>query len=103
LTQVFLPKDAALLELRPEVLTFQTRQCILPCTLVSFILVLEGRPLPLQAPAAACLVVDKDRHGYLYHSRVSLTDLPEPDRQLIGLFIGKGRGSPGLQPSPLPR
>jgi hypothetical protein len=101
LTTVALPKDALLVELRPEVLTFETRQCILPGTLVSFNLVMEGRPLRLECPTTACLVVGKDRSGYLYESRVSLADLSEADRQLIVLFIGKGRGSPTLTPAPL--
>ena len=91
-----LPKDAALVELRPESLTFQTRECLLPGTLVAFGLVMEGRLLPLEAPAEACLVVDRDRTGYLFHSRLSLRGLSEPDRSLVALFIAKGRGRPGL-------
>ncbi len=101
MTTVSLPKDAILVELRPETLTFETRQCLLPGTLVSFNLVMEGRPLRLECPTAACLVLSKDRSGYLYESRVSLVSLPEADRQLITLFIGKGRGSPSLTPAPL--
>jgi hypothetical protein len=101
LTTVSLPKDAILVELRPEGLTFETRQVLLPGTLVSFNLVMEGRPLRLECPTTACLVVGKDRSGYLYESRISLTSLPEADRQLIALFIGKGRGSPTLTPAPL--
>jgi hypothetical protein len=91
-----LPKDAAIVELRPESLTFQTRDCVLPGTTVAFGLVMEGRSLPLEAPAEACLVVDRDRHGYLFHSRLSFAGLAEPDRSLIALFIAKGRGSPKL-------
>jgi hypothetical protein len=100
---VALPKDAALVELRPESLTFQTRECVLPGTRLAFALVMEGRPLPLEAPAEACLVVDRDRSGYLFHSRLSLTALSEPDRSLIALFIAKGRGSPGLVARVSPR
>lgn len=95
-----LPRDAALLELRPEALTFATRKVLLPGTLVSFGLVMEGRSLPLEAAVAACLVVGKDRQGFLYHSRLSLEDLARPDRRLIELFIGKGRGAPQLAPPP---
>ena len=91
------------MELRPDALTFETRQCLLPGTMVSFTLVMEGQPLVLRAPTSACLVTDKDRLGYVYHSRVSLTGLPEGDRHLIALFIDKGRGSPQLIPAPLPR
>lgn len=101
MTTVPLPKDAILVELRPDMLTFETRQCLLPGTWVSFNLVMEGRPLRLEGPAAACLVMSKDRLGYAYHSRVSLAELPEADRHLIALFIGKGRGSPGLTPATL--
>ena len=93
---VHLPKDAAIVELRPESLTFQTRDCLLPGTTVAFGLVMEGRTLPLEAPAEACLVVDRDRHGYLFHSRLSLAGLAESDRSLIALFIAKGRGAPSL-------
>ena len=57
--RVALPKDAALVELRPESLTFQTRECVLPGTRLAFALVMEGRLLPLEAPAEACLVVDR--------------------------------------------
>ena len=93
-----LPKDSVLFELRPEALTVQTRQCLLPGTIVRFRLLMEGRPLSLQAPVIACLVIDKDRTGYLFHVRLSLERLPEPDRHLIALFIEKGRGRPGLEP-----
>ena len=95
-----LPRDAALVELRPEALTFATREVLLPGTVVSFGLVMEGRPLPLEAAVTACLVVGQDRKGFLYHSRVSLEDVSQPDRRLIELFIGKGRGAPELAPPP---
>jgi len=98
-----LPKDSLFVELQPETLTFETRDCLLPGTLVAFSLVLEGHSLPLQAPVAECLVVDKDKAGFLYQARVSLAALPGSDRQLIALFILKGRGSVGLIPVPVGR
>ena len=94
-----LPRDATLVELRAEALTFQTRECLLPGTAVSLVLRLEGRPLPLQAPVGACLVMEKDRSGYTFHCRLDLTALPGPDQHLIALFIAKGRGSPELAPA----
>ena len=90
------PKDAVLVELTPESLTFQTRECLLPGTRVAFGLVMEGRALPLEAPVEACLVVSRDRHGYVFHSRLSLSKLADADRSLIALFIAKGRGAPGI-------
>jgi len=98
-----LPKDSLFVELQPEVLTFETRECLLPGTQVAFSLVMEGQPLPLQAAVAECLVVDKDKNGFLYQARVSLASVPAPDRQLIALFIHKGRGSVGLRPVPAVR
>lgn len=98
-----LPADARFLELRPEALLFETRVCLLAGTLVSFTLVLEGQPLALQAPVEALLVADRDRTGYLFHCRVGLLELAGTDRHLIGLFIGKGRGSPGLVPTEPPK
>jgi hypothetical protein len=100
---VSLPKDALFVELQPEVLTFETRECLLPGTQVAFSLVMEGQPLPLQAPVSECLVVDKDKSGFLYQARVSLATVSESDRQLIALFILKGRGSVGLRPVPAAR
>jgi len=100
---VSLPKDSLFVELHPETLTFETRECLLPGTQVAFSLVMEGQPLPLQAPVAECLVVDKDRNGFLYQARVSLLGLQGSDRQLIALFILKGRGSVGLRPVPVSR
>jgi hypothetical protein len=91
-----LPKDSLFVELQPEVLTFETRECLLPGTQVAFSLVLEGHALPLQAPVSECLVVDKDK-GRLLTSRASPSPgLPGADRQLIALFILKGRGGVGL-------
>ena len=92
-----LPRDATLVELRPDALTFRTRECVLPGTPVDLVLRLEGQPLAIQAPVDACLVVEKDRSGYVFHCRLDLGALPAPDRQLVSLFIGKGRGSPALE------
>ena len=93
-----LPRDATLVELRPDALTFRTRDCVLPGTRVDFVLRLEGQPLALEAPVDACLVVEKDRSGHVYHCRLDLNALPGPDRQIVALFISKGRGSPELSP-----
>jgi hypothetical protein len=100
---VSLPKDSLFVELQPAVLTFETRECLLPGTQVAFSLVMEGQPLPLQAPVSECLVVDRDKAGFLYQARVSLATVSESDRQLIALFILKGRGSVGLRPVPAGR
>ena len=97
---VALPKDAHFVELRPDALTFQTRECLLPGTRVRFQLVMEGRPWSLQAPVDACMVVEKERSGYLFHVRLSLDSLSEPDRHLVNLFITRGRGQPGLKQPP---
>ena len=91
-----LPKDATLVELRPDALTFRTREGMLPGTVVDLVLRLEGQPLALQAPVDACLVAEKDRSGYVFHCRLDLTALPGSDRQILGLFISRGRGSPVL-------
>jgi hypothetical protein len=93
-----LPRDAALVELRADALTFRTRECVLPGAVVPFQLLLEGRPLHLSAPVEACLVMDRDKAGYVFHVRLALSALAEADRQLVALFILKGRGSPGLEP-----
>jgi hypothetical protein len=93
-----LPKDAILVELRADRLTFETRQCLLPGTKVGFELVMERHSLPLRLAVHECLVTDKDRLGYIYQCRFSFDGLPEPDRQIINLFIAKGRGEPGLAP-----
>jgi hypothetical protein len=91
-----LPRDATLVELRPDALTFRTRECVLPGTVVDLVLRLEGRPLALQPPVEACLVVEKDKSGYVFHCRLDLTALPGSDRQILSLFISRGRGSPVL-------
>ena len=93
-----LPKDTRLFELRPDALTLETRQCLLPGSLLAFHLVLEGQPLALTLAVSECLVVNRDRRGYLYHLRLPLADLREGDRNLIALFINKGRGEPGIEP-----
>jgi hypothetical protein len=93
-----LPKDAILVELRPDLLVFETRECLLQGTQVSFDLVMEGRSLPLEATLAECLVVAKDRRGYLFRSRVPLSQLTAGDQNIIALFIAKGRGAPRLLP-----
>ena len=92
-----LPKDARLVELRPELLTLETRECLLPGALIAFHLVLEGQPLALTLPVSECLVVARERRGYVYHLRLPLDDLGEGDRSLIALFINKGRGEPALR------
>jgi hypothetical protein len=97
---VGLPKEAILVELRADQLTFESRKCLLPGTRVLFTLVMEGQPLPLKLPVRECLVTERDRLGYIYHARIGLDPLPEPDRQLINLYIAKGRGSPELAPWP---
>jgi hypothetical protein len=102
LTRVSLPKDAILIELRPETLTFETRVCLLPGTVVSFTLVMEGRPLTLHAPVDACFVTDKDRAGYVYQPRVTLGEVGAADHRVVALFIEKGRGEPGLRPAAVP-
>ena len=93
---VAVPNDAVLTELKPESLTFETRECLLPGTRVAFGLVMEGRSLRLEAPAEACLVVRRDRRGHVFHSRLSLAALSDADRSLVALFIAKGRGSASL-------
>jgi hypothetical protein len=93
-----LPRDAKLVELRPEHIALATRDCLLPDTWVRLRLVLEGRPLALELPVEACLVVARDKAGYLFHLRLTLAALSEADRQLLALFIFKGRGAPELLP-----
>ena len=91
-----LPRDAALVELRADALTFRTRECILPDSVVAFALGLEGQPLELEAPVSACLVMERDRSGFTYHVQCDLTVLPNADRHLLALFIAKGKGAPEL-------
>jgi len=84
-------------ELRPEHLDFDTRSEVPPGTPLTFELVMEGHPLALDVLVSQCLVVDKDKKGYLYRARILLSQLPAADRHLIALFIGKGRGAPELR------
>jgi hypothetical protein len=91
-----LPKDATLVELRPDTLTFRSREGFLRGTVVDLVVRLEGQPLALQAPVDYCVVAEKDRSGYAFHCRLDLTALPGPDLHILGLFISKGRGSPVL-------
>ena len=91
-----LPKDAALAALRPDTLSFATRTCLLPGTVVVFNLVMEGHALPLRVEIGRTEVVGKDRRGYSYVSYVSLEGITSTDRHLIELFIKKGRGEPDL-------
>lgn len=103
MTRVSLPKDAILIELRPESLTIETRVCLLPGTVVSLALVMEGRPLPLHLAVDACFVTDKDRLGYIYQPRMPLAQAGAADKRVVALFIEKGRGEPGLQPAAVPK
>ena len=96
--RVPLPADARLTELQPGHLTLATRECLLPGTRVALRLALEGHPLALELPVEACLVVARDKAGYLFHLRLTLAALSEADRQLLALFIFKGRGAPELLP-----
>jgi len=91
-----LPKDATLVELRPETLTFRTREGLLPGTRVSLVMRLEGQPLAIEAPVEVCFVAEKERSSYVFHCRLDLRALPGSDLFIIGLFISKGRGSPVL-------
>ena len=93
-----LPKDATLVELRPDVLTIATRECLLPGTRVSLRLGLEGQPLAVELAVEALLVIAKDRAGYQFNARLPLASLSDGDRHLIQLFIVKGRGAPALLP-----
>jgi hypothetical protein len=97
LSSVALPRDARFVELRPESLTFRTREALLPGTVVAFRLVLEGQPLALEAEVEACLVVEKDRTGFVFDCRLDFRALASADAHIISLFIAKGRGSPGLE------
>ena len=44
------------------------------------------------------MVMEKERSGYVFHVRLSLDTLSDPDHHLVNLFISKGRGQPGLKP-----
>ncbi len=92
-----LPKDAVLAGLWPERLLIETRECLLAGTPLSFRLVLEGNVLPLSVVTDACLVAAKDRQGYVFHLQVPLDRLSNAEKQIIALFITKGRGEPFIQ------
>jgi hypothetical protein len=81
----------------PERLLIETRECRLPGSPLTFRLVLEGNVLPLSVVTDACLVVAKDRQGYVFHLQIPLNGLSSAERQIIGLFIAKGRGEPRLE------
>jgi hypothetical protein len=72
-----LPKDAILVELRPDTLTFRSREGFLRGTVIDLVLRLEGQPLALQAPVDSCIVAEKERSSYVFHCRLDLTALPE--------------------------
>ena len=69
-----------------------------PGTRVALRLAFEGRPWSLEPPVEACLVVARDRAGFTYHLKLDLAALSDADRQLVSLFIFKGRGAPELLP-----
>jgi hypothetical protein len=91
-----LPKDARLAGLWPERVAVESREAVLPGTEVTFRLVLEGNSMRVSAPVHACLVVSKDRHGYVFHIEFLLDALASAERQIIQLFIAKGRGEPEI-------
>jgi hypothetical protein len=92
-----LPKDALLAGLFPEKLLIETRECRLAGTPLSFKLVLEGNVLPLSVVTDACLVMAQDRKGYVFNLQVPLDRLSSAERQIIALFIAKGRGEPRIE------
>ena len=92
-----LPRDSVIANLFPDRLLVQTRECVLPGTRLVFRLVLEGNVLPMDVVTSACLVVGRVRQGYLFHIEVPLKQLPSAERQIIALFISKGRGEPSLE------
>ena len=91
-----LPGDAELATLRPDVLAVSTREALLPGTVVVFNLVMEEHALPMRLEILRTEVVEKDRRGYKFVSYVSLEQTNSTDRQIIHLFIKKGRGEPRL-------
>jgi len=94
-----LPEDAQLAALWPDKLFIESRHCLLPGTRLRFRLNLEGNALPLEAITEACLVVARDRRGYVFHIQVPLEQISRSARQLIQLFIVKGRGSASVESS----
>ena len=93
-TPVFLPKDARLAGLWPDKVAIESREAVLPGTEISFRLVLDGNSLQVTAAVQACLVVSKDRRGYVFHIEFPLDSLGSAEQQIITLFIAKGRGEP---------
>jgi hypothetical protein len=91
-----LPKDARLAGLWPDKVAVESREAVLPGTEVAFRLVLEGNALRVSAAVQACLVVGKDRHGYVFHIEFPLDSLASAERHIIELFIAKGRGEPHI-------
>lgn len=87
----------------PDRLLIETRECLLPGSRLTFRLVLEGNVLPLSVVTDACLVTAKDRRGYVFQLQVPLDALSSAERQIIGLFITKGRGEPLLESLPARR
>lgn len=96
-TQASLPKDARLAGLWPDKVAVESREAVLPGTEVAFRLVLEGNSLQVTTAAQACLVVAKDRRGYVFHIELPLESLGNAERQIIALFIAKGRGEPYIE------
>ncbi len=92
-----LPKDAQLAGLWQEKVAIESREAVLPGTEVAFRLVLEGNSLQVSAAVQACLVVAKDRRGYVFHIECPLESLGSAERQIIALFIAKGRGAPRIE------
>ncbi|MCU0241417.1 MAG: hypothetical protein MUF51_03225 [Vicinamibacteria bacterium] len=91
-----LPADAVIVGLWPERLVFETREGVPPNTPVCFSLVLEGKLLPLDVFINRCIVFSRDRRGYIFHAEIELDQLRPADRQIVSLFINKGRGAPQL-------
>jgi hypothetical protein len=92
-----LPKDARLAGLWPDKVAVESREALLPGTEVAFRLVLEGNALRVTAAVQACLVVGKDRRGYVFHLEFPLASLGSAEHQIIALFIAKGRGEPYIE------
>lgn len=91
-----LPKDARLAGLWADKVAVESREAVLPGTEVEFRLVLEGNSLRVVAAVQACLVVAKDRRGYVFHIEFPLDSLGSAEHQIITLFIAKGRGEPHI-------
>jgi hypothetical protein len=92
-----LPRDVTIANLFSDRLLLETCECVLPGTRLAFRLVLEGNILPLDVETSACLVVARRRLGYVFHVEIPLAQLSSAERQIITLFIAKGRGAPRLE------